>query len=171
MSLLISDKAERLEITVEGSKKVFPVKWAVLLGVGMIGGVIGGIINGEGVLLITFFLIFFGLVSYQVTELHFDKNHKAVYIVYSLFDKIMKKRKLLDDYSAYQYSIHFERITPVEDTYEVYTLRATGYYYYHNLYHFQTLEEAEIVGHCLTKKLGITLEEGINNSAQHSVDR
>lgn len=123
---------------------------------------------GLGEMIVVFsFLIIFVFGTNQVTELHFDKQSKSLFTAYSFFGKIVKVKKVLNDYSICNYKIVYETIKPVEDSYQVYTLRATEYYYQYNLYHLKKLDDAERVANWLVEHLGITFEEYKKAPSQH----
>lgn len=157
------EDSDRLMVTVEVRKQGIPVLFMVLFG--LLGGLVMRmqVMEMIGIALFLIIVFFFTLLSaYQVTELHFDKKEKTLYVAYSLFGKILKKRKLLDDYTAYHYSIHLEE---AEDFKQVYALRATGVYYYYDLHYFVTFGDAELIRQFLGKKLGLTLQEAENDAA------
>lgn len=116
----------------------------------------------SGLLEIFIFFIFLSLFIFgtgQVTEIHFDKKSKSLYTAYSFFGKIVKVKKVLNNYSCCDYKIVYETIKGFDDDYEVYTLKAIEYYCHYDLYHFKNIDNAERVAKWLVEHLEIPYKE------------
>ena len=152
----ISIDSENLKIVIDRKNDdLSKTKIIIFYFLGLILIVALFMILGE-ILIIGVFLILIIFKPSQFTEIHFNTHTKTIIAAYSFYRRILKKRKILEDFSICSYSIVQETITSYEEDYEVFTLRATEYYYHYNLYHFKELKDAELVIGWLIKHLAIS---------------
>jgi hypothetical protein len=158
MKLNDSFQSDKVVITVE--QWHFSRFVILLLALMVLSGMVLEMNRPETVLLLTIFLFLPAWFFRHQTQLHFNKVDKTLLSVYIIYGRIIRKRKLLEDYTSYRYSIDYEDISNELDTGHItyaYILRATGYYYYHDIFYFETLEMAQMIGEELETQLGLTL--------------